>query len=544
MVSKIKILIPPAILAAACTTTGRSGEEERPNIICFVAEDISPFLACYGDPLAETPNLDKLAAEGIRFTQMHSVSGVSAPSRNALITGMYPSSIGGNNMRTSYPERANIPDSLRIPPYECTPPPYVKCYTEYLREAGYYCTNNAKEDYQFKVPKSAWDESSEDAHWSNRPEGRPFFAIFNFFQTHESQIWEREGEPLVIDPDSVKLPDYFPDTPEIRRDIAQMYTNINKMDREVGKMIHELEEESLMDNTIIIFYADHGGPLPRGKREILESGTRVPFIIRFPDKKDAGEQNNELWTFIDIPATILSLAQVDIPDYMHGKAFLGKQRSEPREYIYAARDRMDEWFDCRRSVRDEQYQYIRNYRTDIGAYLDIRYRKQMRTMQVLLRMRDEGTLSEEQMYWFRKKKTPEELYDLQTDPYELDNLAGDTAYHDILLRLRAAHEAWVKQIDDKGVKYRNEKELFLSMWPGGIQTETLLPEIEERGELIKLTCDTKGASIVYQINHSGYNKNHWYLYHEPIDMNEGDTLSVIAHRIGFGESDTLEWICK
>jgi arylsulfatase A-like enzyme len=302
--------------------------------------------------VALTPNLDRLAGEGIRFTHMYSVAGVCAPSRNALITGMYPSSIGGNNMRTTNRRRVeNVPDSLQIPPYECTPPPEVRCYTEFLRAAGYYCINNAKEDYQFTAPRSAWDESSTRAHWRNRPGDQPFLAIFNFMRSHESQIWAWEQEPWIVHPDSVEVPPYFPDTPLIRRDIARMHSNNTIMDREVGEILDQLKEDGLLENTVIIFYSDHGGPLPRGKREILETGTLVPFIVRLPGGEGAGTVVDDLCSFVDIPATILSLANVKIPDYMHGQAFLGPQKSLPREFVYGARDRMDEWFDCRRSVR-------------------------------------------------------------------------------------------------------------------------------------------------------------------------------------------------
>ena len=369
------------ILCCSCADQAPAVQDQRPNIICLVCEDISPYLGCYGDPVALTPHLDQLAEEGIRFTRMYSVSGVCAPSRNALITGMYPSGIGGNNMRTGNRRKVeNVSDSLQVPPYECTPPSDVKCYTEYLRAAGYYCTNNAKEDYQFRAPKSAWDESSSRAHWRNRPGDQPFFAIFNFMRSHESQVWAWEQEPWIIHPDSVEVPPYYPDTPLVRRDLARMHSNNTIMDREVGEIIAQLVEDGLLENTIVIFYSDHGGPLPRGKREVLETGTLVPFIVRFPGKEHAGLVKDELCSFVDIPATILSLAGVQLPAYMQGRAFLGDQKSEPRKYIFSARDRMDEWFDCRRAVRDEQYRYIRNYRPDLGAYLDLGCLSSMNTM--------------------------------------------------------------------------------------------------------------------------------------------------------------------
>jgi arylsulfatase A-like enzyme len=512
----------------------QSNNIAQPNILVITCEDISPYIGCYGDEVAMTPNIDKLASEGVRFTNMFSVAGVCAPSRNALITGMYPTSIGGNNMRTGNKrEVENVPDELQIPPYECTPPAEVKCYTEYLREAGYYCTNNEKEDYQFNPPVTAWDESSRFAHWKNRPEGKPFFAIFNLMRSHESQVNVWLNEPIIIHPDSVEVPPYYPDTEDVRRDIARMHSNNTIMDREVGELLAQLEEAGLKDSTIIIFYSDHGGPLPRGKREIKDSGLNVPFIIRFPDKKYAGTVVDDLCSFVDIPPTILSLLDIQIPDYIQGQAFWGEQKAQPRKYIYAARDRMDEWFDCRRAVRDKNYKYIRNYFPEIGAYLDLDFRKQLNSMQELLKMRDEGRLNEEQMYWFRTHKAEEELYDLEKDPYELNNLADNPEYKDVLQRMRQEHLDWVERIDDKGVKYKNEKDLMLSMWPEGKQPKTQNPQFKVENGMVYINSATKGASIGYQVNGEGMNKIHWFLYAEPFEATKGDTITAIAHRIGY-----------
>jgi arylsulfatase A-like enzyme len=528
-------------LSLSCARQGTGKEAQAPNILCLVCEDISPFLGCYGDPVAITPNIDSLAQEGIRFTRMYSVSGVCAPSRNALITGMYPSGIGGNNMRTGNTKRVeNVPDSLQIPPYECTPPPFVKCFTEYLREAGYYCTNNDKEDYQFKAPRSAWDESGRSAHWRNRPEGSPFFAVFNFTRSHESQIWAWDQEPWIIHPDSVEVPPYLPDTPLVRRDIARMHSNNTIMDREVGEVLAQLEEDGLLDQTIVIFYSDNGGPLPRGKRELLETGTRVPFIVRFPGREDDGKVVEELCSFVDVAPTILSLAGVKVPGYMQGQPFLGEQRTAPRTYVFGARDRMDEWFDCRRSVRDLGYRYVRNYRPDLGAYIDLAYRKQMNTMQELLRCREEGVLNREQAYWFRTEKEPEELYDLSTDPYELQNLAGDPAFNEVKERLSRELDRWIAEIDDKGVKYPAEKELMLSMWSEGIQPVTDPVRFATANGMVSLSCSTEGASMVYQLDHKGLDEKHWFLYTGPFEAAPGVTVSALAHRLGYLESQVAE----
>lgn len=491
------------------------------------------MLGCYGDKVARTPNLDRLASEGVKFTHVFSCSGVCAPSRFALITGMYPSACGANNMRTS----SFLPDG--VPPYEAVPPPEVKCFSEYLRANGYYCTNNEKTDYQFKTPITAWDECSNRAHWKHRPRGMPFFSIFNLMTTHESQVWERANDPVTIRPEDVLVPPYYPDTPVIRRDLARVYNNITIMDREVGELIDEIKKAGLLEETIIIFYSDNGGPLPRGKREIYDSGLRVPMIIRFPHKQHSGTVVDDLISFVDIPPTILSLAGIEPPQYLHGRAFWGEFKSSPREYIFAARDRMDSEYDVRRAVRDRHFKYIRNYRPNIGCYQNIEFQKKLASMRDLLRLRDEGQLNPQQMYWFRKTKSPEEFYDLTIDPYELNNVADDPAYRDDLIRLRRVLDEWLEEVGDQPL--RSEKELVWSMWPNGVQPVTEPPKIFRHADSISLTCDTPGASIAFQINGKGYTKDHWFLYSRPFEAKLGDEVKATAIRIGYRQSEIVVW---
>ncbi len=273
------------IVCSACnapTTSSSAFPYERPNILWLVAEDLSPYIPAFGDSTVHTPNLSRLAAEGIRFTNCFSVSGVCAPSRAALATGMYPNRIGATHMRNT----GNIkylPEG--IVPYEANPPAEVKMHSEYLRRAGYYCTNNAKEDYQFKKTLTAWDESSPRAHWRNRKAGEPFFAIFNFGVTHESRIWVKAEDSLWVDADlDVPVPPYLPDNEVGQRDMRRMYSNIMEMDQQVGEILSQLEADGLMENTIIFWYGDHGGPLPRQKRLLYDSGIEVPLIVRYPDQ--------------------------------------------------------------------------------------------------------------------------------------------------------------------------------------------------------------------------------------------------------------------
>ncbi len=531
-----------AALGGLLASCGSSGNEaatagEKLNILLITVEDISPMLGCYGDPVARTPVLDQLAKDGVLFSNVFATVGVCAPARAALITGMYASSIGANNMRTN---RRNLPDG--IPAYEAVPPSEVKCYTEFLRAAGYYCTNNEKTDYQFNSPITAWDENGRTAHWRTRPDGMPFFSIFNIMASHESQVWNRANDPMVVSPDDVIVPPYYPDNEIIRRDIARVHSNNAIMDREVGEIIDQLKEDGLYDKTIIVFYSDHGGPLPRQKREIYDSGLHVPFIIRFPDNAFAGTVVDDLISFVDIPPTMLSLAGIEPPEYMQGQSFWGDYAvSTHREYIYAARDRKDSEYDIRRAVRDKQFKYIRNYLPEVSCYQNIEYRLGIDMMREMLRLREAGLLNKDQMYWFRQTKEPEELYDLEKDPHELNDLAQNPEYADVLMRMRSVHEQWMTDIDDKGLM--SEKELVWSMWPDGIQPLTLEPYQIPAGKKTALRSDTEGASIAYMINKNTPEPHkRWLLYHEPIHVSAGDTLVTKAIRIGFKPSQEATFI--
>ncbi len=534
-----KVLLDEGTPAASPRNAARnrardgSGRVRRPNILCITCEDISARLGSYGDTVALTPVLDRLAREGVRFTRMFSVSGVCAPSRAALITGMYPSGIGANHMRTS---RKGVPG---IEPYEVVPPPHVRPYTELLRAAGYYTTNNSKTDYQFKPPITAWDESGRDAHWKNRPAGMPFFSIFNSTTTHESQVWKRANDPVVIPPERVLLPPYYPDTLKVRRDVARVYSNVAVMDREVGELLAELEEAGLADDTIVIWYSDHGGPMPRQKRLVLDSGLHVPFMMRFPDGAHAGTVDDNLVSFVDIPATILSLAGVKVPDYMQGRPFRGEQKAPPREYVYAARDRLDAQYDAVRAVRDKRFKYIRNFKPEVSGYLDVQYRTQMGIMQELLRLRDEGSLDPVQARWFRQPKEKEELYDTVADPHEVHDLARDAAYAGEVARLRGALDAWMERIGDNPL--RPERDLVESMWPGGVQPKTAAPALSWHDGTVEIECAMEGAAIAYQVDGRGYGPDHWLLYTGPFDARSGSTVTTTAIRVGYAQSGTVEF---
>ncbi len=523
----------------------------RPNILWIVAEDLSPVLPPFGDSTIQTPNLSRLAAEGVRYTNFYSPSGVCAPSRAAIALGMYPTHIAANHMRTGPwfdfdvpQERLDNPGKFwpeGIPTYEAMPPAEAHMHSHYLRRAGYYCTNNRKEDYQFRRELTAWDESSNDAHWRNRKSGQPFFAIFNIGVTHESQIWRKAEDSLWVDPNlEVPVPPYLPDNAVGQKDVRRMYSNIREMDFRVGQILEELEADGLLDSTIIFWYSDHGGPLPRQKRLLYDSGMKVPMIIRFPNQWKANTVDSQLVSFIDLKPTILSLADIEPPVYLDGQAWLGEYTAEqPRDYVHGAADRFDERYDCIRAVRDHRFKYLRNYNMDQPYYLPVAYREQMPIMQELLRMRDAGELNEAQAQWFRQTKVREELFDTYKDPHELHNLADDPAYAEKLAELSAEADRWLEEIDDVGLI--PEKELIERIWPGGEQPETEQPIFSLSDGKLVIDCKTEGAAIGYQwVKEGEMPTKRWEIYQQPIEVEQGMKFVAMAHRIGYVPSEIVE----
>jgi len=543
-VSLASFLFGLLIIAGCSSAQSDDGQDLeldfRPNILWIVAEDLSPIIPPFGDSTITTPTLSRLAADGVRYTHVFSPSGVCAPSRAAIALGMYQNHVGAHHMRTGG-NPLYFPEGLT--PYEAMPPAGVRMHSEYLREAGYYVTNNAKEDYQFKKPVTAWDESSRQAHWKNREPGQPFFAIFNLGITHESQVWARANDSLWVPEDlEVPVPPYLPDNEIGQRDVRQVYSNIKQMDKQAGDILAELEAEGLLDSTIVFWYSDHGGPLPRQKRLLYDSGMRVPMIIRFPDGQRAGEVDDQLVSFIDFKPTIMSLAGITPPTYLDGQAFLGSFKAEEkRTYVHGAADRFDAQYDMIRSVRDSRFKYMKNFQTEKPYYLPVAYREQMPIMKELLRMRDAGELDEYQAQWFRETKEDEELFDTESDPHELHNLAADPAYSEKLVELRTELDRWMDEIDDRGVL--PEKEFLASIWPDGSQPVTEEPVAEINGGLMSLSSGTEGASIGYQVLSESEAEpgKRWHLYTGPLALEEGARVLAVAHRIGYAQSETIEF---
>ena len=447
-----------AVTGAAAPGCKPKVPAELPNILWIVSEDNSAFFTgCYGNSFATTPNIDRLAGEGFLYTHAYCPNAVSAPSRNTILTGVYSSSNGNENMRSNF-----------------TKSDIVRTYPEYLREAGYYCTNNSKTDYNTSSvdPNAIWDESSNKAHYKNRPEGKPFFAVFNSMISHESSIHRQiPTEELRHDPAEVVLPPYHPDTPEMRHDWAQYYDKIEDMDAWVGTLLKELEESGLAKNTIVIYYGDNGGILARSKRFIYETGTQIPFIIRIPEKykylypaKKPGDKVDRLINFVDLVPTLLSIAGVPVPDYMQGDAFLGNQKTKDPEYTFMSRLRMDERYDMIRSVRDEKYRYIRNYMPFRIPMQHVDYLFNAPSAQSWEDAFKAGKTNEIQSRYFFPKPVVE-LYDTENDPWEINNLADDPEYADVHDRMSKALDDWRLETRDVGVIPETEYETLAGDLP-------------------------------------------------------------------------------
>ena len=521
--------------------------DEKLNVIWISCEDMGPVLSSYGVKEISTPNIDRLAEEGIKYTNAYSTVGVCAPSRFSIITGMYPARLGAHNMRTgnfytykdpdklTYKQNKGVIDKsgINVPEYEVVTPTNIKAFTEYLRNENYYCINNNKCDYQFNSPFTAWDEVSGNISYKDRPKNTPFFYVKNLMVTHESRIWLRKNEPITVNKDILKIPAYYPDIPEVRNDIAIKYSNIQEMDRQVGEIISDLEKNDLLDKTIIFFWSDHGGNLLRQKRAVGNSGLKVPLIIRFPDGFRSGEVDNRIVSLMDLGPTTMSLLGIKPPSFLDGKAFLGKYKTKPRNYAFGSADRFDESTDMQRSVIDGRFVYIKNFMPELPLIYRNKYREQISMNKKIIQMDRDDELIGDSKYIFMKSKQDEELYDLKFDPYEVDNIANNPDYKDKLIELRNALNTWQYEIDDKG--FINESELINEFWPNMIQPITKPVEITVSDNVISLKCETKGASIGYQIGAQIGSQN-WKLYNKPFDLSSNQKLATRAIKIGYKAS--------
>jgi arylsulfatase A-like enzyme len=466
-----------------------------PNILWITTEDMSPNLGCYGDTFARTPNLDAFAKQSVRYTRAFATAPVCAPSRACLITGVYATSLGNPHLRC-----------------EMTLPPFVQSYAKLLRDAGWFTANNVKTDYNLRDEpdfiRASWNRSDAQAHWRQRAPGQPFFSVFNLMETHQSRtsVWPEEQFENEIaarlkkseraDPAKVPLPPIWPDTPSARRALTRYYDCIAAMDQRVGTILRELEADGLAEDTIVFFYSDHGMGMPGGKRLLHDRGMRVPLLIRFPKKWQhlapaaPGATVDRLVSFVDFAPTVLSLAGVPAPEHLQGTAFLGPAAGAPREYVFGARDRVDEVFDTARSVRDARWLYIRNFRPHQSWAPPEGYSDQSPFRRELLADARAGRLMEGPMTWLAPTRPLEELYDTVADPWQLHNLARLPEHRATLERLRSKLREWMIETRDLGllpesdllVRAGADSPYAMARRPGAYPVERVLSAAELVGQ--------------------------------------------------------------
>ncbi|GAB4247251.1 MAG: sulfatase-like hydrolase/transferase [Acidobacteriota bacterium] len=446
-------VVTAALVSLAGPVAGQ--EPERPNILWITAEDLSPHLGCYGDSYARTPRLDAFAREALLFTRAFATAPVCSPARSCLITGVYATSLGTQRLRSAFP----IPDEIHGFPY-------------YLRRAGYYTSNDVKTDYNTsdepRLIRESWDDCRSGADWRGRKPGQPFFSVINLMTTHQSRtsVWSFEQFEREIggrlrpeerhDPTRAPLPPYYPDTELARRTWARYHDCITLLDRQVGEILDRLQADGLADDTIVFFFGDHGMGMPRGKRVLHDAGLQVPLLIRFPEKwrhlapADPGTRVDRLVSFVDFPPSVLALAGIPAPDHMQGVPFLGAQPGPPRQYVFGARDRVDEAYDVARSVRDERFLYIRNYMPHLSWMQLERYSDQSDFRRELLHLAAAGKLPPPAMTYAAPRRAREELYDTAADPHQLRNLAADPDYAGVLERMRGRLREWLRETRDVG----------------------------------------------------------------------------------------------
>ena len=432
---------------------------EPPNIVWINCEDLDETLGCYDDPFAITPHLDALAEDSILYRNAFANAPICAPARACLISGLYPTSFGAQHLRCE----VDLPDSIRPFPL-------------YLKEAGYFVTNYAKTDYNFS-PDGIYDYWKKDmSPWRQRKDDKPFFSFFVFGTTHEgpANFKERYDQATASlpeskrhDPNHAKVPPYFPDTPKMRDLWARYYDLVSAMDEEVGQVIQGLKDDGLWENTIVWFFSDHGHGLPRHKRWLLDSGIRVPFMVRIPKQYQhlaagqlPGSETNELVSFVDFAPTTLALAGVSVPPVMQGNRFLGENRSRRRDYVFASRDRADDMFEISRTVHDGRHIYIRHFLPHLPYVQGGRiFGNQKESLAELRRARDAGELNAQSSLMWANRKPVEEFYDLESDPFDLDNRIADPAYAQKIEFMRGTMMDWMLEHHDTGMLHEAEYQL-------------------------------------------------------------------------------------
>ena len=507
-----------------CLSTNCIGQES-PNFLWLICEDQSLFFSVYGDSTAKTPNIDLLANDGLVYKNCHTPSPVCAPSRSSLITGMYPTTLGTQHMRAYKKLEANNSINIHnsLPYYSVIPKKPVRFFTEDLRLNGYYCTNNSKEDYNMATSPLAWDESSSKAHFRNRSKGQPFFSVFNFNITHESRVWKNKYLLSDEELDNIKVPHFFPNDEKIKSDFLTNYKNIEKLDKQIGDIINQLKEDGLYENTVIFFFSDHGGPFPRYKRSIYETGLRVPFIAKWINDTCRG-YNDQLISFVDFAPTILDVADIDRDFEFEGVSFF---KNDQRSFVYAATDRFDESLDMRRSIREDNFKLIYNIDISTPIYKMIKYRKQMKTMQVLDSLKINDNLNSYFFNWYNLPKDSFELYNISSDYYETKNLIDDPTYKNISTILKQKLKIWMDMSD-----FGNMSEFLMleSMFNNFMSVPKLKPpELKVRGEGYTIESNNLNASVGWR------NKNEltWKIYNSNELIFTDDEFEILIFKPGF-----------
>ncbi len=452
------------LLAILFLVSGAAQDKpQRPNVLWLIAEDLGVELGCWGTEQVWTPNLDKLAKDGVRYTRAYTTAPVCSPSRSAFMTGMYQTTIGAHNHRSHRDDGYVLPDGVRV-------------FTDWLRPAGYFTANvvtlppalgfkgTGKTDWNFhyggearegkekQVLDFARAKAFDSDAWADLKSHQPFCAQINFQETHR-----KYHAPKRADPAKVSFPPYYPDHPVTRADWAEYLDSATELDRKVGLLLKQLEDDGLADSTVILFIGDHGQSQVRGKQFCYESGLHIPLLIRWPSKFPIpknfkpGSVDDRLIEAIDLSATTLAIAGVQKPPKMQGRVFLGEKSEVPREYTFGARDRCDETVDRIRTVRDARYRLIRNFMPERPFLQRNRYKERSYPVWNLIKeLAAEGKLTPEQAFLAAPRRPEEELYDLDSDPYEVKNLVASPAHADILKRLRAELERWIESSNDQG----------------------------------------------------------------------------------------------
>ena len=500
--------------------------QESPNFLWLVCEDQSLFFSIYGDSSAHTPNINQLANDGLVYHNCYTPSPVCSPSRSSLITGMYPTTIGTQHMRAY--KKSSVENEINkhtsLPYYSSKPIKPIRFFTEDLRANGYYCTNNSKEDYNMLTSPLAWDESSQVAHWRNRKDGQPFFSVFNFNITHESNIWKNNTSYSEEELNNILIPNLFPDNEKIKIDFLTNYKNIEKLDEQIGIIINQLKADSLYENTIIFFFSDHGGPFPRYKRSIYETGLRVPMVAKWI--KDTCRGNNyQLISFVDFAPTILDAANIQREFQFEGISFFKKDQ---RQYIYAATDRFDEEIDLRRSIRGNNYKLIYNGDITTPIYKPIIYRSQMKTMQVLDSLHKQNKLNLYFSNWMSNNtKDSFELYKVSKDYYETNNLINNPKYDWVYKELKAQLYMWMDKSDFGNM---NESMMLDSMFTSSrIIPKLNTPKVINNNSGYLINCNNAYTSIGWR------NKSEkvWNIYKENELIKPKEDFEILLFRPGY-----------